>query len=88
MMNACIDCGRHFPGLDWFVPDEVWTAIAGRLDAGELCPWCADVRMKKVGVTARPLVSLALGNFDAFNYGVLAELELLDHRRTRQQLGG
>lgn len=85
MKNECIDCGRHFPGLNWVIDDDTWRAIAGRLDAGELCPWCADSRLTARGIQARARVSLALDSFNAFSLAVLGELEALDRRIHTEQ---
>lgn len=84
MKNACFSCGQHFPGLNWFIPDAQWKAIAGPLNAGELCPWCADTRLRAAGITVKPKISLSLPNFDALNFGVIAELEALDSRVMRE----
>lgn len=79
-MNPCFCCGRLYPGLNWTIPDEDWIAIAGRLDAGEMCPWCADKRLGDAGLSVKAKVSLSLDHFDAFRMDVLADLERLDAR--------
>lgn len=85
MMNPCFCCGRHYPGLNWTIPDEDWIAIAGRLDAGEMCPWCADRRLVAAGRVARAQVSLSLDGFNALNMAVIAGLEALDGRIQREK---
>lgn len=84
-MNPCISCGRHFPGLTFVIPDEDWKAIAGRLDAGELCPWCADERLRAAGRTVQTQVSLSLANLNALNWRVIGQLEALDQRVMRER---
>lgn len=86
MKNPCIQCGRHFPGLNWVIDDAAWIAIAGKLSAGELCPWCADERMQKAGVTARATLSISLPAFNAFNMRTFGELEALDSRVQAERL--
>lgn len=80
MMNPCIDCNQKFEGLWWFIPDEAWLSIADTLDAGELCPWCANKRLSEKGIFANAIVSLGLTHFQGSNWKVMEEFEKLDGR--------
>jgi len=85
MLNPCIECGNHFPGLGWFIPDEAWLAIAPSLGAGELCPWCADKRLAALDLHVRAFVHLDLGHFHGYDRDVLREQEALARRMHPEQ---
>lgn len=80
MKNPCITCGVKYEGLGWFIPDEAWLQIAPTLDAGEMCPWCADKALAAAGVHCRAHVHLDLSHFHGYDQHVLREQEALARR--------
>ena len=85
MRGSCLDCGKSYPGLVWYVPDEIWLRIAKSLGEGELCPICGDIRLRNAGITVKAKISWSLGNLNATDMSVIAELEALDTRICREQ---
>lgn len=81
-----MDCKRSYPGLWFVVPDAVWRAVVGRLDAGEMCPWCLNGRLAAAGLEVRlGGISLDLSHLHALNLSVINALEALDGRLIAEQ---
>lgn len=85
MLNSCIDCGNHYEGLGWFIPDEAWLKIKSSISVGELCPWCANARLSALELHVRAYLHLDLSHFHGYSQDVIREHEALVHRMHAEQ---